>query len=458
VHAGRENLGVEYLLSVLRNHGFRAVSYNENLLKNDIKSVVSFADLIGFSLSFWEYREQDVNLIERVSKLTDAKIIAGGHSATIGAEYFLRKCQPLSGIVMGEGEETIIDVAKTFAKGANTSNLPGFYTREGFIKRQLGDINALPYPAKDELELILQQNRRIKEAYISTTRGCHNACAFCSIPSYYKLAHGPRWRERSVESVCCELEELLLKYPEIDSISFVDDNFLGFHQKHWKRGLSIAKRLHELNSQILFEITCRVDSVDYELLSKLSEYGLSGVYLGIESGVQRILDLFRKNTTVEKNIKAIETISRLGIGCDIGFIMFCPSISIDEVEANLFFLKAIIERCGVYVHPAAVFRNLKTYPTDLGISALESSDYNFGQVSEKIMSMYSAMNHVWKTFFEAEFLKLEYESIFIAAQKKTDISRSIEFTIKMIDIGLNIIKELRKHDNITEKELAMVTG
>ena len=68
------------------------------------------------------------------------------------------------------------------------------------------------------------------------------------------------------------------------------------------------------------------------------------------------------------------------------------------------------------------------------------------------------MNSIWKTTFEADFLRLEYESIFPTMQEKTDISGSIEFTTKMINIGLSIIKELRKHDKITEKELEMVIG
>ena len=194
------------------------------------------------------------------------------------------------------------------------------------------------------------------------------------------------------------------------------------------------------------------------MFRRLAEYGLSGVYLGIESGVQRILDLFKKNTTVEKNLKAIETIAQLGLVCDIGFIMFCPTITLDEVEANLFFLKAIIERYGVYVHPAAVFRNLKTYPTDLGVSSTESFGDSPDRAPDKITLMYLTMNSIWKTTFEADFLRLEYESIFPTMQEKTDISGSIEFTTKMINIGLSIIKELRKHDKITEKELEMVIG
>ncbi|MBI5676559.1 MAG: radical SAM protein [Nitrospirae bacterium] len=275
---------------------------------------------------------------------------------------------------MGEGEETIVDLVKKYSAGDSIYKVPGFYARDGFVKRSLEPIDTLSFPERDELEIILRQERSIKEAYVSTTRGCHNACSFCSIPPYYKLAHGPSWRERSVERVCSELESLLSNYPQIESVSFVDDNFLGFKTNHQERGLAIAKRLHELNRNIVFEITCRVDSVDHHLFSKLAEYGLSGVYLGIESGVQRILNLFRKNTTVENNLRAIDTIAGLGIGCDIGFIMFCPTITLDEVKENLLFLKSIIEKYGLYVHPATVFRNLKTYPTDLGLSALDLSE------------------------------------------------------------------------------------
>jgi radical SAM superfamily enzyme YgiQ (UPF0313 family) len=455
VYAGRENLGVEYLLAALRNYGFHAISCNENLIQDDIEKVVSPADLVGFSLPFWEYREQYVDLIQKVSSLSKGKVIAGGHAATIGAEYFLRKCQSLSGIVMGEGEETIIHLVKELNANGDLKNLPGFYTRNGFEKRRLGFIDALPFPERDELKILLRQERSIKEAYVSTTRGCHNACSFCSIPPYYKLAHGPRWRERSAESVCGELEDLLSKYPELDSISFVDDNFLGFNPSHRERGLIIAKKLHELKSDIAFEITCRVDSVEYELFGRLAECGLSGAYLGIESGVQRILDLFRKNTTVKKNLQAIETIAQLGLCCDIGFIMFCPSITLDEVEENFYFLKTIIERFGVYVHPAVVFRSLKTYPTDFGIAALKSSADTTECIQDKTKLLYLTLNSIWQTNYEATFLKLEHDLLFPSESGESDIPQTFEFTLNMIDIGLRLIKELRKHDKLTEKDLAM---
>lgn len=423
VYAGRENLGVEYLLAVLRNHGFHATSLNENIVQDDFEEGISSADLIGFSLPFWEYREKYVDLIQKIARMFKGNLIAGGHAATIGAEYFLQKCQALSGIVMGEGEETIIQVVKRLTAKDNFDNLPGFYTRTGFEKRVLGSIDTLPFPERDDLEIILGQERSIKEAYISTTRGCHNACSFCSIPPYYKLAHGPRWRERSTESVCGEIDELLSKYPTLDSVSFVDDNFLGFNPDHKERGLSIAKCLHARKSTIAFEITCRVDSVDYELVRRLAEYGLSGVYLGIESGVQRILDLFRKNTTVKKNLQAIETMSRLGIGCDIGFIMFCPTITLDEVEENLYFLKAIIEKFGVYVHPAVVFRGLKTYPTDLGEAALKSADA-IECIQDKTKLLYLTMNSIWQTTYEAKFLKLEHDSLFPTESMESDIPQT----------------------------------
>lgn len=458
VYAGRENLGVEYLLAALRNQGYNAVSFNENLCQENIERIVSSADLIGFSLPFWDLREQYVDLIQKVSLLTQGKMIAGGHAATIGAEYFLRKCPSLIGIVMGEGEETISRLVKQLHTNGNLNNFPGFYTRYGFEKRILESIDTLPYPARDDLAILLRQERSIKEAYVSTTRGCHNNCSFCSIPPYYKLAHGTCWRERSAESVCGELADLLSKYPVLDSISFVDDNFLGFNPKHRERGLLIAKKLHELKRDIMFEITCRVDSVDHELFAKLAEYGLSGVYLGIESGVQRLLDLFGKHTTVNKNLKAIETVAQLGLCCDIGFIMFCPAITLDEVEANLLFLKSIIERYGVYVHPASVFRNLRTYPKDLGVSALKSQDDDANHIPDKITLMYLTMNSIWKTNFEAEFLKIEHDFLLSTTSGESDVSQSLGFTIKMIDIGMRIISELKKNDKITEKKLSAVSN
>jgi radical SAM superfamily enzyme YgiQ (UPF0313 family) len=441
--AGRENLGVEYLLSVLRLAGHWAESINENLPgERSVEAAdLTALDIIGFSLPFWEYRCQYVDLINRVASQVKCLVVAGGHAATIGAEYFLSKCPNLEGVVMGEGETTLVQL---LTGDKERARVPGYYTREGFTRRPLGDIDDLPFPTRDELLRSSAAVATFKEAYIASTRGCTNVCAFCSIPTYYRTAHGSGWRERSVEKVCAEVTQLLEICPNLEGISFTDDNFLGFRPEHKTRAIRIAEHIASVGHDLAFEIACRAEAVDHDTFGRLSDLGLSGVYLGIESGVQRILDVFRKRTTVEQNMRSIEVLSNVGVGCDVGFIMFSPTITLAEVRQNLYFLLEIIEKYPVFVHPASVFRSLRDYPTDLGRAAAAEQDDHLASLPEPLGVLQRAMDLLWQRDYEAEFLQLEQVEALQRTEQGNAIENARSITCQMIGHALWMVDEVER--------------
>ena len=286
VYSGRENLGVECLLASLRAYDYETVSRNENIRSVATKEVdwESF-DLIGFSLPFWEYRDRYVKAINEIAEKSGSILIAGGHASTLGAKYFLAKCPRLIGVVMGEGEETLCELVRYMETGSDPREVAGLMSRESYEPRaDLKPLDDLPFPSRDELRLSLASKVVVNEALVESTRGCTYNCSFCSIPSYYKHAHGKRWRERSVGNICEELTQLIAEFPEIDLISFTDDNFLGFDSRFHDRAIQIARHIHSLKPEIAFEIVCRVDAVVLEPFKELASLGLVGGYLGIESG------------------------------------------------------------------------------------------------------------------------------------------------------------------------------
>ncbi|MCK4792308.1 MAG: B12-binding domain-containing radical SAM protein [Desulfobacteraceae bacterium] len=443
----RENLGVEYILASLRSRGHLADSINENIKGDSHLYQVDLSeyDVVGLSLPFWENRKQYVRLINKLELPPATFVIAGGHAATIGAEYFLQKCPMLTGVIMGEGEVTF---SEFLAGECMNTSIPGLYSRNGFRKRELGNIDTLPFPARDELLRSVCSGAPFKEAYIASTRGCTNRCAFCSIPTYYGLAHQTSWRERSVSNVCLEIDDIMESYPQIEALSFTDDNFLGFKQEHKKRAIEIARHIFSKKNDLSFELTCRADSVDYNTFEQLVEYGLSGVYLGIESGVQRVLNLFKKGTTVEQNIKSIEILAELGVGCDLGFIMFSSSITIDEFRENLLFLRNILQSFPVYVEPASVFRSLRHYPKDLGRTALTDDDNCDVPCDGSVDLLRTAIEHLWHSQFEHEFLKLEQLAFSESKENNLYIQKLRAITLDMIDVGLYAAREVQSCRNI----------
>lgn len=455
--SARENLGIEYILSALRNAGHVAESINENIPgdRNSHDVRIEEYDCVGLSLSFWEYREEYARLINGLASRR-AKFILGGHAATIGAEYFLSKCPSVIGVVMGEGEETLVEL---LGQPSWDVVVPGFYTRHGFVKRKLSDVDSLAFPARDELRRSIASGTAFKEAYIASTRGCTNSCSFCSIPTYYQQSHGRTWRERTVGNVCEEIDMLLDDVPEIESLSFTDDNLLGFTKEHRQRAIRIAERIASKGRDVTFEITCRADSVDQDACEQLASLGLTGVFLGVESGVQRLLDVFNKRTTVEQNIRAVETLSEAGIGCDIGFIMFSPTISLSEVVESLYFLKHLMDTYPVYVHPATVFRSLRTYPTDLGRAALRGEESGDGVYHDiQVICLKTALQSVWERCYEARFLELECTAAADGEDAEGAIRKSRNMTFDLIDLALRGAQEIRQHNAVDGRLVAQRLG
>lgn len=455
VHSGRENLGVEYLLAALREAGYEAVSLNENIPKErtgepDWESY----DIIGFSLPFWEYRERYTNTINNIAKKTNATIIAGGHASTIGAKYFLAKCPSLLGVVMGEGEETLCDIVKCIEAGGDPRTVLGLMSRTSFKPRTvLKPLDALPLPARDDLRLSLESKAVVNEVLVESTRGCTYRCSFCSIPLYYKHSHGKGWRERSVEKICEELTQLVFEFPEIDLISFADDNFLGFNSRYHDRAIQIARHIHSLNPELAFEIVCRVDAVKSEPFRELASLGMVGVFLGIESGVQRVLDSFQKKTTIEQNLRAIQILSELGVGCDVGFITFSPGMTVPEVRQNINFLKLISEDYPIFVHPAAVFRCLREYPKDLGIAALTEDPKNsLSKMNGPVLALYEALDVLWHERFEAEFISCE-RLVATHDDEAKLLDRQKAITAEMLEVAFTLLAEVERRGEVTSRDL-----
>jgi len=183
--------------------------------------------------------------------------------------------------------------------------------------------------------------------------------------------------------------------------------------------------------------------VHYETVAVLADSGLCGVYLGIESGVQRILDVFHKKTTVEQNLRAIETLARVGVGCDVGFIMFSPSVTLDEVQQNLEFLRHILEAYPVFLHPAAVFRALRFYPTDLGRGAVQQDEdvrYNDARVG----TVQAALELVWRQRFQGRYLRLENLAYDSEHSHANTLNDPREVASEMIRLAMVIVRETGK--------------
>ncbi len=360
----QEHLGLGYLASSLKQKGVKTKIIDANLqglnVSKTTKEVLAANPLlIGITVTYQDCFKYAVRLSEEIKQAGyKGKIVLGGIFPTLASQEILSEFPQIDFIVRGEGEETLFELWEAVQEEREPEEVAGVAFRKDKeivvnpSRPLIEDLDLLPDPSRDTLPLALKQGGCLS---ISASRGCFGSCSFCSIYSFYQQQPGKNYRYRSVERVVEEIERLVQETGE-EKIMFVDAEFIGAGKKGKERALRFAEEIIKRRLKIRFRIEARADNVDKEVLLALKKAGLAYVFLGVESGIQSVLDRFNKKTTVEDNLKAIKLLKELDIPTGIGFIMFDPFTTLSEVIENAEFLEKTgipYSQLAVTVSPAA---------------------------------------------------------------------------------------------------------
>ena len=163
-------------------------------------------------------------------KFKDKYFIAGGEHFTAVPEICLEQCRDLDAIALGEGEETIVEIANAIDSNSSWLKIPGLVVRDNdkFVKtekrKRIIKLDEIPKPAWDlvpinkylDLKLSIGVDRG-RTMPMLASRGCPFQCTFCSSPTMW----GTTWIARDVKLLCDEIEEYIRKY-SIDAVDFYD--------------------------------------------------------------------------------------------------------------------------------------------------------------------------------------------------------------------------------------------
>lgn len=261
-------------------------------------------------------------------------VFAGGHYASLNREVLMENNPWLDAIVVGEGEETVLDLV-TYGVGAG---IPGLFTRqkEEFIYRdRMIDLDRLPFQAR---YLSVEQLHGQPMA-ITTSRGCYGDCSFCSISSFYRLNGNIKQTFRSAASVAKEIDTLVSNYG-IKSLKIVDDNFFRDRSDDFLEELT--ERIADLKLSI--RLSARPNDITPYRAKLLKKMGVSIIGIGAESADEKSLLFFNKGIGIEESERAIRILDDSGITCLVNYIMFNPIIDAGGVEKNLQFIKKYMDK------------------------------------------------------------------------------------------------------------------
>ncbi len=343
-----EHLGLGYLASVLRNAGVSVEILDANML--GLKAPANLAaakaeayDVVGVSVPFQTAVDESFRVVSAAKELwPSSHICVGGHFPTFKHQEILRSNSEVDSVVRGDGEETFLDLVERLSSNSSLDAVLGLSFRRGSQvvanppRPTLADLDSLPWPARDSLHFV-RRHGHPWPTQISSSRGCFANCDFCDIRSFYSQS----WRARTPKALVDEIQYLVETFGS-RIFRFTDDEFIGprgggpIHGP--RRAEAIAHELISRSLDIGLMIDARAEAVQPELFKLLRKAGAFDCLVGVESGVERILRLYTKGATVAKNLEAISVLRDLDIRLNLGFIMFDPRMTFDELLTNYRFL------------------------------------------------------------------------------------------------------------------------
>ena len=318
-------LGTIYAAALLRENGFTVALHDSNLVKDEKtilpvlqketpKYVVIYDDGFNYltKMCLTNMREAAFSMT-KYAKAAGCIVIVSSSDSTDHYRQYLN--EGVDYVIHGEGEQTLLELIQFLEEGKTTDELLGI----SFIKNKtihknpnrpiLKNLDELPRPAWDLIDVvsyqeIWKQNNKTFTLNIATTRGCPYKCNWCAKPIY-----GNRYNNHSPERVVDEIAYLQKQF-DVHYFWMCDDIF-GL-KPNWIqafRDLVKAKNL-----KFKYKIQSRVDLLLKEdNIAALAASGLDTVWLGAESGSQRILDAMDKGTKVEQIYKAAQLLQAKGI-------------------------------------------------------------------------------------------------------------------------------------------------
>lgn len=350
-------LGTLYAASYLRSRGYDVALFDAMLAESEAewdaaldrerpRFAVLYEDNFNYLSKMCLLRMREAAFVMiRAARERGCTVIVAGSDATDHAGRYLQAGADF--VLLGEGEYTLAELLDHLT-GRSDQPLEGILglaypdpTQPDGVKRtprrpDIRDLDALPFPAWDLVDVPRYRDIWLRRhGYFSmnmvTTRGCPFHCNWCAKPIW-----GQRYNARSPENVAAELKWLRDNY-QPDHIWFVDD-IMGLKPGWLQR---YADEVERLGVRTPFKSLHRVDLLlRGDTIEALARAGAQIVWVGAESGSQRILDAMRRRTKAERVREMVHLLQRHGIEAGMFIMLGYEGEEMPDLEATVEHLKA----------------------------------------------------------------------------------------------------------------------
>jgi anaerobic magnesium-protoporphyrin IX monomethyl ester cyclase len=326
-------LGLASLAGAITPYGHKAILVDglaQGLGTQEVAEIIESwgAQVVAVTMNASPYYEFAADLAKKVkAKNKDTVFVAGGHHATFVYSQVLRN--GFDYVVLGEGEETFVELIQTLEQEGRVSEVRGLaFMKDGKpvktdARPLMQNLDLLPLPAfgmfereKCKADIFGLGSHLVT---LETSRGCPYNCEFCSVTAMW----GHCWRFKSIERVLREMQ--LVKALGYNWVFIVDDNFIvpaNAGDRELLFAEMVDKGLNSLN--LIVQIRADLAARNPHVIKTAAKAGVRIAFLGMESGSDEVLKTMNKGTCTTTATKGIRVLCENGILTHGGFVIGAP--------------------------------------------------------------------------------------------------------------------------------------
>lgn len=340
------NSGVDHIAGFLRWKGYSVdiAYFHKNNSLEEVKANIAYDyDYFGLYIDIKNV-ERCIALADYIKEKTSTTIWFGGTYVACCYKNLFEDCVGVDYIILGGGEEPLLYLL-THGPGLEVDMHPHIASRTSLEGKRFNENKMLEYPIADDYFIRYPEVRGFYTYCLQTKNNtCGGCCTFCI--NWCIKRERMNFHYRTIETILGEMKHIYEAY-SITHFFFIDDDLLDPCTREAKdRIAGLCSAIIDSGMKVTMTGYTKANALteckeDEDLLDLMSRAGFVSLFVGIESGCQTDLNLFRKQASVEDNKAILPLLYKHHIKPEYEMITFHPYTTIESLKENFLFLKEV---------------------------------------------------------------------------------------------------------------------